>query len=92
MGAAARPLTGRLVRSWSRPRGQILDQKPNPTVTIGAVRFGNALPLALIAGPCGLGKPGARGWKWRPRSRKSPDASASPRLQDLVRQGQPHVG
>jgi 2-dehydro-3-deoxyphosphooctonate aldolase (KDO 8-P synthase) len=31
-----------------------LDQKPNPTVTIGAVRFGNALPLALIAGPCAL--------------------------------------
>ena len=31
-----------------------MDQKPNPTVTIGAVRFGNALPLALIAGPCQL--------------------------------------
>jgi 2-dehydro-3-deoxyphosphooctonate aldolase (KDO 8-P synthase) len=31
-----------------------LDQKPNSTVTIGAVRFGNALPLALIAGPCQL--------------------------------------
>ena len=31
-----------------------LDQKPNSTVTIGAVRFGNALPLALIAGPCAL--------------------------------------
>jgi 2-dehydro-3-deoxyphosphooctonate aldolase (KDO 8-P synthase) len=29
-------------------------QKPNATVTIGAVRFGNALPLALIAGPCAL--------------------------------------
>ncbi|HLA19924.1 MAG TPA: 3-deoxy-8-phosphooctulonate synthase [Pseudolabrys sp.] len=29
-------------------------QKPNTTVTIGAVRFGNALPLALIAGPCAL--------------------------------------
>jgi len=27
---------------------------PNTTVTIGAVRFGNALPLALIAGPCAL--------------------------------------
>ena len=31
---------------------------PNPIVTIGrgpaAVRFGNALPLALIAGPCAL--------------------------------------
>jgi 2-dehydro-3-deoxyphosphooctonate aldolase (KDO 8-P synthase) len=31
-----------------------LDQKPQSTVTIGAVRFGNALPLALIAGPCQL--------------------------------------
>ena len=26
--------------------------KPNATVTVGKVRFGNALPLALIAGPC----------------------------------------
>jgi 2-dehydro-3-deoxyphosphooctonate aldolase (KDO 8-P synthase) len=29
-------------------------QKPNATVSIGAVRFGNTLPLALIAGPCAL--------------------------------------
>ncbi len=27
---------------------------PNPTVAVGAVRFGNSLPLALIAGPCAL--------------------------------------
>ena len=27
---------------------------PNATVTVGNVRFGNALPLALIAGPCAL--------------------------------------
>jgi 2-dehydro-3-deoxyphosphooctonate aldolase (KDO 8-P synthase) len=27
---------------------------PNPIVTIGSVRFGNGLPLALIAGPCQL--------------------------------------
>ena len=27
---------------------------PNATVTVGAVRFGNDLPLALIAGPCAL--------------------------------------
>ncbi len=26
----------------------------NPEVAVGAVRFGNALPLALIAGPCAL--------------------------------------
>ena len=31
-----------------------MDQKPNSTVTIGAVRFGNDLPLSLIAGPCAL--------------------------------------
>jgi 2-dehydro-3-deoxyphosphooctonate aldolase (KDO 8-P synthase) len=33
-----------------------LDQTllPNATVEIGTVRFGNALPLALIAGPCQL--------------------------------------
>jgi 2-dehydro-3-deoxyphosphooctonate aldolase (KDO 8-P synthase) len=28
--------------------------KPNPIVTIGKARFGNKLPLALIAGPCVL--------------------------------------
>ncbi len=28
--------------------------KPNAVVTVGEVRFGNALPLALIAGPCVL--------------------------------------
>jgi 2-dehydro-3-deoxyphosphooctonate aldolase (KDO 8-P synthase) len=27
---------------------------PNAAVTVGAVRFGNELPLALIAGPCAL--------------------------------------
>jgi 2-dehydro-3-deoxyphosphooctonate aldolase (KDO 8-P synthase) len=27
---------------------------PNTTVMVGTVRFGNALPLALIAGPCAL--------------------------------------
>lgn len=27
---------------------------PNAAVTVGAVRFGNSLPLALIAGPCAL--------------------------------------
>ncbi|HEY6382514.1 MAG TPA: 3-deoxy-8-phosphooctulonate synthase [Pseudolabrys sp.] len=31
-----------------------MDQKPNATVSVGSVRFGNALPLALIAGPCAL--------------------------------------
>jgi len=27
---------------------------PNPTVSLGAVRFGNHLPLAIIAGPCAM--------------------------------------
>ena len=31
-----------------------MDHKPNLTVTVGAVRIGNAVPLALIAGPCQL--------------------------------------
>ncbi|MGB6349874.1 MAG: 3-deoxy-8-phosphooctulonate synthase [Pseudolabrys sp.] len=31
-----------------------MDQKPNSTVTVGTARFGNELPLALIAGPCAL--------------------------------------
>ena len=31
-----------------------VDPAPNMVVTVGDVRFGNALPLALIAGPCAL--------------------------------------
>jgi 2-dehydro-3-deoxyphosphooctonate aldolase (KDO 8-P synthase) len=31
-----------------------MSAKPNPIVTIGSARFGNALPLALVAGPCQL--------------------------------------
>jgi len=31
-----------------------MTDKPNSTVSAGNVRFGNALPLALIAGPCAL--------------------------------------
>ena len=31
-----------------------MDHKANSTVAVGGVRFGNALPLALIAGPCAL--------------------------------------
>jgi 2-dehydro-3-deoxyphosphooctonate aldolase (KDO 8-P synthase) len=31
-----------------------MSEKPNPVVTIGNAHFGNALPLALIAGPCQL--------------------------------------
>jgi 2-dehydro-3-deoxyphosphooctonate aldolase (KDO 8-P synthase) len=31
-----------------------IDPAPNAVVTVGQVRFGNDLPLALIAGPCAL--------------------------------------
>jgi len=31
-----------------------IEPKPNAIVSVGDVRFGNALPLALIAGPCAL--------------------------------------
>ena len=31
-----------------------MNAKPNSTVAVGKVRFGNKLPLALIAGPCPL--------------------------------------
>lgn len=33
---------------------QITDPAPAPIVSVGTVRFGNALPFALIAGPCQL--------------------------------------
>ncbi len=32
----------------------MVDPAPNAVVTVGQARFGNALPLALIAGPCQL--------------------------------------
>jgi len=32
----------------------ITEPKPNPVVSVGNVRFGNELPLALIAGPCAM--------------------------------------
>jgi len=54
---APRPLTGRAARFMVSAReDDSLDQTPvpNKTVTVGAVRFGNELPLALIAGPCQL--------------------------------------
>jgi 2-dehydro-3-deoxyphosphooctonate aldolase (KDO 8-P synthase) len=31
-----------------------IEPAPNPIVVVGKVRFGNALPLTLIAGPCAL--------------------------------------
>src|SRR3569833_3291972 len=43
--------------AWSAPIGATrVDEslKPNAVVEVGNVRFGNDLPLALIAGPCQL--------------------------------------
>jgi len=31
-----------------------VEPSPNATVAVGAARFGNSLPLMLIAGPCAL--------------------------------------
>src|SRR3954454_3764138 len=42
------------VTTGARAGAGRLMSAPNPIVTIGGVRFGNALPLALIAGPCAL--------------------------------------
>ena len=33
---------------------KVVEPTPNSVVTVGPARFGNALPLALIAGPCAL--------------------------------------
>src|SRR5262249_32002697 len=38
--------------AWSPPMN--VDPAPNPIVAVGKTRFGNGLPLALIAGPCAL--------------------------------------
>jgi 2-dehydro-3-deoxyphosphooctonate aldolase (KDO 8-P synthase) len=39
----------------ARKGGPVTEKlSPNPVVTIGGAKFGNALPLALIAGPCAL--------------------------------------
>jgi 2-dehydro-3-deoxyphosphooctonate aldolase (KDO 8-P synthase) len=48
-------LTGARPRSNVPPVNKpVIENKPNPVVTLGGARFGNALPLALIAGPCAM--------------------------------------
>ena len=48
-------MTGARCRSNVPPVNKpVIDNKPNPAVAVGAARFGNALPLALIAGPCAM--------------------------------------
>ena len=43
------------------------DLIPNAIVAVGSARFGNALPLALIAGPVPARKPRAMRSRWRRR-------------------------
>ena len=64
--------------------------KPSPTVTVGNVRFGNALPFALIAGPCAL-ESRAHAFDMASALKDiTAQARHRLRLQNLVRQGEPH--
>jgi 2-dehydro-3-deoxyphosphooctonate aldolase (KDO 8-P synthase) len=47
-------LTPDHARRMVRPMNMVVEPAPNPVVAVGKTRFGNALPLALIAGPCAL--------------------------------------
>ena len=74
--------------SWSPPRTH--DRQPNAIVEVGKARFGNALPLALIAGPCAL-ESRAHAFDMAAALKEiAGEARARLRLQDLVRQGEPH--
>ena len=69
-----------------------MDQSSANAATIGAVRFGNDLPLALIAGPCAL-ESRAHAFEMAAALKEiAAQARHRPRLQDVVRQGQPHLG
>ena len=50
------PLTGLTAVVMVGAMNEMLkvEPAPNPVVAVGKARFGNALPLALIAGPCAL--------------------------------------
>jgi len=54
LNSSPRQLTPELPGSMVRPMNEALRPAPNRVVSIGRARFGNALPLALIAGPCAL--------------------------------------
>ena len=61
-----------------------------PVVTVGPVKFGNDLPISIIAGPCQLE---SRAHALEVASALKEIAGAPQdraRLQDLVRQGEPH--
>ena len=63
---------------------------PNPVVTVGKARFGNALPLALIAGPCALESRAHAFDMAACAEGDHGEARHRLRLQNLVRQGEPH--
>ena len=61
-----------------------------PVVAVGSVKFGNDLPISIIAGPCQLE---SRAHALEVAGGAEGDRRAAedrPRLQNLVRQGQPH--
>ncbi len=73
-----------------------MSAKPNPVVVVGnaktAVRFGNDLPLALIAGPCAL-ESRAHAFEMATALKElTRETRHRFRLQDLFRQGEPHRG
>jgi len=58
----------------------------------GAVRFGAELPLSVIAGPCQLESRAHALEVAAALKEIAAAAEARPGVQDLLRQGQPHVG
>ena len=64
---------------------------PNAAVTVGAVRFGNDLPLALIAGPCALESRAHALEMARALKEIAGKVGIGLDLQNQFRQGQPHL-
>ena len=65
--------------------------KPNIAVRVGKVTFANAAPLALIAGPCQLESRQHAFDMAGALKEIDRQARHRPRLQDQLRQGQPHL-
>src|SRR5262249_29739144 len=53
-GGCRPPLGGPLKTAGAWSPAMNVEPAPNPIVAVGKTRFGNGLPLALIAGPCAL--------------------------------------
>jgi 2-dehydro-3-deoxyphosphooctonate aldolase (KDO 8-P synthase) len=54
LGSESSAINFRLCPAWTYRMTVMKTPPPNPIVAFGAVRFGNDLPLAVIAGPCAL--------------------------------------